>query len=83
MKEGVRLERMAYQTQVTPTICYLLGIPMPHQAEGAVLYEALVDPDLHLTMRKKAEKERDRWRALYRGIAVEYDLNPRPELGDL
>ncbi|MCL4464958.1 MAG: alkaline phosphatase family protein, partial [Chloroflexi bacterium] len=64
VKEGVRLERMAYQTQVTPTICYLLGIPMPHQAEGAVLYEALVDPDLHLTMRKKAEKERDRWQKM-------------------
>ncbi|MHB1130872.1 MAG: alkaline phosphatase family protein [Chloroflexota bacterium] len=80
VKEGVHLERLAFQVQVSPTIAYLMGIPMPKQAEGAVLYEALVDPDLHLTLRKKAEKERDRWRALYRGIAVEYDLNPRPEI---
>ncbi len=71
VKEGVRLERMAYQVQVTPTICYLMGIPMPHQAEGAVLYEALVDPDLHLTLRKKAEKERDRWQKMYRDLAAE------------
>ena len=34
-------------------------------------------------VQRKAEKERDRWRALYRGIAVEYDLNPRPEINDL
>ena len=80
VKEGVHLKGMAYLTSFTPTIAYLLGIPMPRQAEGAILYEALVDPDLRLTLQKKAERERDRWKAMYRGIAVEYDLNPRPEL---
>ncbi|MHB1414387.1 MAG: alkaline phosphatase family protein [Chloroflexota bacterium] len=82
VKEGVHLEGMAYQTSVAPTIAYLLGIPVPNKAEGAILYEALVDPDLRLNLQRKAEKERDRWRAMYRGIAVEYDLNPRPELED-
>jgi predicted AlkP superfamily phosphohydrolase/phosphomutase len=80
VKEGLHLKGMAYLTSFTPTIAYLLGIPMPRQAEGAILYEALIDPDLRLTLQKKAERERDRWKAMYRGIAVEYDLNPRPEL---
>ena len=80
VKEGLHLKGMAYLTSFTPTLAYLLGIPMPRQAEGAVLYEALVDPDLRLSLQRKAERERDRWRAMYRGIAVEYDLNPRPEL---
>ena len=33
---------------VAPTLCYLLGIPMPKQVEGGVIYEALADADWHL-----------------------------------
>jgi predicted AlkP superfamily phosphohydrolase/phosphomutase len=80
VKEGVHLEGMAQLVSVAPTIAYLLGIPVPRNAEGAILYEALVDPDLRLNLQRKAERERDKWRAMYRGIAVEYDLNPRPEI---
>ena len=81
VKEGLHLKGMAFLTSFTPTLAYLLGIPMPRQAEGAVLYEALVDPDLRLTLQKKAERERDRWKEMYKGIAIEYDL-PRAELAD-
>jgi predicted AlkP superfamily phosphohydrolase/phosphomutase len=56
VKEGVHLKGMAYLTSFTPTIAYLLGIPMPRQAEGAILYEALVDPDLRLNLQRKAER---------------------------
>ena len=82
VKEDLHMKGLAFLTSVAPTIAYLLGIPVPAKAEGAILYEALVDPDLRLHLQRKAEKERDRWRAMYRGIAVEYDLNPRPELND-
>lgn len=80
VKEGVQLQRTAHTVCVAPTIAYLMGIPIPRQAEGAILYEALVDPDLRLNLERKAERERDRWKAMYRGLAVEYDLNPQPEL---
>ena len=33
---------------VTPTICHMLGLPMPAQSEGPILWEAMEDPDLRL-----------------------------------
>ncbi len=45
IRKGCKLERTAWLTDVVPTVCTLLGLPMPAQAEGAVLYQALEDPD--------------------------------------
>lgn len=42
---------------MAPTVAYLFGIPMPRNAEGAIRFVALDDPDLHLTLRQKAEAE--------------------------
>jgi arylsulfatase A-like enzyme len=44
----VALERQVRSIDVAPTICYLLGIPMPKNVEGGVVYEALENPDWHL-----------------------------------
>jgi len=33
---------------VAPTLCMLLGLPMPANVEGGVIYEALENPNLHL-----------------------------------
>ena len=46
VKRGVALDRTAWLTDIVPTVCYLTGFPVPAQAEGAVLYQALTDPDL-------------------------------------
>ncbi len=46
VRRGVRLERTVWLTDIVPTICYLTGFPVPAQAEGAVLYQALAEPDL-------------------------------------
>ena len=50
---GVRraglLNRQVRVVDVAPTICYLLGTPMPKQVEGGVIYGALQDPDWPLT----------------------------------
>lgn len=48
VRRGVRLRRQARCVDVAPTICYLLGLPVPCQCEGGVLYEALEDPDWYL-----------------------------------
>ncbi len=43
------LRRQVRSVDVIPTIAYLLGLPMPEQVEGGVIYEALVDPNWPLT----------------------------------
>ena len=30
---------------IAPTLCYLLGLPMPANVEGGIVYEALENPD--------------------------------------
>jgi len=80
VKKGLHLKRLTQLTAVAPTIAYLLGFPIPAQAEGPVLWEALEDPDFRLTQVKTLQKQLDRWKKLYSGLAVEYDLNPRPEI---
>ncbi|MHB1133775.1 MAG: alkaline phosphatase family protein [Chloroflexota bacterium] len=45
VKQGEQLERTVHLTDVVPTVCYLTGLPVPAQAEGGVLYQALEDPD--------------------------------------
>ena len=41
------------QVDVAPTISYLLGMDVPRDAEGGVVYEALEDPNWHLTEIKR------------------------------
>jgi predicted AlkP superfamily phosphohydrolase/phosphomutase len=42
-----RVPRQVRHVDIAPTIAYLIGAPMPLNTEGAVLYQALVEPDLH------------------------------------
>ena len=47
VKKVGRIPRQARHVDVAPTLAYLLGAPMPLNTEGAVLYQALEEPDLH------------------------------------
>jgi len=49
VRTGLALGRQVRAVDVAPTLCYLLGAPMPKNVEGGVIYEALDDPDWHLT----------------------------------
>jgi predicted AlkP superfamily phosphohydrolase/phosphomutase len=49
VRSGVALQRQVRAVDVAPTIAYLLGLPMPANVEGGVVYEALVDPNWPLT----------------------------------
>lgn len=49
VREGVALQRQVRVVDVAPTLCYLLGLPMPANVEGGVVYEALEDANWHLT----------------------------------
>jgi len=48
IKKGVTLERNAWLTDLVPTICYLMGIPLPMDAEGAIIFQAMEDPNFRL-----------------------------------
>jgi predicted AlkP superfamily phosphohydrolase/phosphomutase len=49
VRSGVELQRQVRVVDVAPTIAYLLGLPMPANVEGGVVYEALEDPNWPLT----------------------------------
>ena len=61
MKKGHRLQRTVWLTDLVPTICYLMDLPLPEQAEGAVIYQAFKDPNFRL---KEISKLKD-------GLAVD------------
>jgi len=45
IKQGEVIQRNVWLTDVVPTICYLTDLPVPKHCEGAVIYQALEDPD--------------------------------------
>lgn len=49
VRRGGALARQVRVVDVAPTLAYLLGLPMPANVEGGVIYEALEDPNWPLT----------------------------------
>ena len=45
IKKGHRMQRTCNLVDIVPTICYLTDLPIPAQAEGAVLYQSFQDPN--------------------------------------
>jgi len=45
VRKGVALGRQVRVVDIAPTLCYLLGIPMPANVEGGIVYEALENPN--------------------------------------
>jgi len=43
IKKGIELDRNVWCQDLVPTICYLTGWPIPTDAEGAIIYQALDD----------------------------------------
>lgn len=76
VKKGHRLKRTVWLPDLVPTICYLMDLPVPEQAEGAVIYQAFKDPNFKL---KEISKLRDGLArmetALARGAREPWDKN--------
>ena len=58
IRKGIALNHQVRVVDVSPTICYLLGLPMPENVEGGVIYEALEDPNWYLTRLSEYEYKR-------------------------
>ncbi len=43
IKRGFVLERTVWLTDIVPTVCHLMQLPVPAQCEGAIIYQALED----------------------------------------
>ena len=48
VKKGLALQRSVNVVDVIPTLCHLLGWPMPRNVEGKIVYESIEDPNWHL-----------------------------------
>ena len=59
VKKGHRSDSLVFLTDIVPTICHLLELPVPSKCDGKVLYDAMEDPNLNLSKAKKLEKERE------------------------
>lgn len=62
IKKGEMIERTFWITDIVPTACYLMGLPLPDHAEGAVVYQAFEDPnfmykEIHQLREKLAKLE--------------------------
>ena len=45
LKKGYNSQRIIRQVDMTPTVAHMLGVRMPKQCEGAVIYQILEDAD--------------------------------------
>ncbi|MHB1131640.1 MAG: alkaline phosphatase family protein [Chloroflexota bacterium] len=45
VKQGETLARTVHLTDVVPTMCHLMELPIPEQCEGSIIYQALEDPN--------------------------------------
>jgi len=57
IKKGVVLKRQVNIADVVPTLCYVAGLPVPKDCEGAIIYQALEDKDMHLNKIKALEEK--------------------------
>jgi hypothetical protein len=79
VKQGTLVERRVGLEDIAPTLSYLLRLPMPQDAEGGVIYQALVNPDDALEeirdLRKRTEKLEKVRRAYERSVAITHSYN--------
>ena len=61
VKKGEVLDRRVNLVDVVPTLCHLGDLPAPRDCEGAIIYQALEDPD---AKSKELERVRDNFRRL-------------------
>ncbi len=59
VKRGHVLERNVSLKDLVPTVCYLMELPVPAACEGAVVYQALADPDAPLKERMRLQRHVD------------------------
>ena len=65
IKKNAKIKPTRWLIDVAPTIAYLLGIPVPRDADGSIMYEILEDPDAMLNEVHRLKEEVERWKNAY------------------
>ena len=65
VKKNCLLERTMWLTDIVPTVCYLMDLPVPNDAEGGVIYQALQDPNIHMSEKREAQQNYERLKKAY------------------
>lgn len=76
IKKDYVLKRTVRLTDIVPTICYLLGLPTPKDAEGAIIYQSLENPDYLIEELENLKRNYNRLKAVYdvdRSIIHDYE----------
>ncbi|HOK56008.1 MAG TPA: alkaline phosphatase family protein [bacterium] len=68
VKRGEIVERTIWLTDIVPTICYLLDLPVPKDCDGAVLYQIFEDPDYK---RKEFDKLKKNYERMKKALETE------------
>jgi predicted AlkP superfamily phosphohydrolase/phosphomutase len=71
VKKGIKLERTVSLTDIVPTVCHLADLPVPANAEGGIIYQALTSPDKHLERISQLQKNLDRLTRAFGGMTAE------------
>ncbi len=71
IKKGFSLKRTVWLTDIVPTLCCLLDLPVPRDTEGAIIYQAFEDPNMKL---KEAQSIRKNYARLKNAIDKEKSL---------
>jgi predicted AlkP superfamily phosphohydrolase/phosphomutase len=66
IRRGTSLKRSVWLTDIVPTICHLVDLPIPPDSEGAIIHQAFEDKDLKLGELKKS---RDNYRRVVRAFS--------------
>ncbi len=62
VRQDVVLERTIWLQDVVPTLCYLADLPVPQNCEGAIVYQALEDPNQALNRYQSLERRYEKMR---------------------
>lgn len=65
VKKSYMLERTVWLTDAVPTVCHLADLPIPRDAEGAILYQALDNPDMKMKDMERLRKNYERLKNAY------------------
>ncbi len=57
LKKGLRLKRNFWLLDLVPTICHIMELPVPEHTEGAVIHQALEDPDIDRKGREELKRD--------------------------
>ena len=58
------IDRTVWLVDIVPTVCYLMDLPVPRDAEGAVIYQALENPNFKIEELKELREKYEKLKAV-------------------